>query len=173
MTKITFITFVLLMALSSCGSDKKEVTKEDSFKQYEYVSSSSEVYSFPSECYYNEEYGEYEDIDMSAQLTYYTSDGNYVYVTRDEYGNISGHDMNGNYISGYSDQYGNTTIHDMNGNYVYSYSDGYGNTTTHDMNGNYTYSYTDDYGNTTGHDMNGNYYSAYTDDLGYTTVTTY
>lgn len=121
----------------------------------------------------NDEFRECEDLDMSAQVTYYTSDGNYIYVSRDEYGNISGYDINGNYISGYSDQFGNTTIHDINGNYVYSYTDGYGNTTSHDMNGNYSYSYTDDYGNTSGHDMNGNYYSAYTDDFGYTTITSY
>lgn len=174
MTKNTFITFVLLMALSSCGSDKKEVsTVVDCPSSVEGLSSYSEIRPLPTEFYYDEDYDECDDIDLSVQATYYTSEGNCIYITRDEYGNISGHDLNGNYISGYSDQYGNTTIHDMNGNYVYSYSDGYGNTTTHDMNGNYTYSYTDDFGNTTGHDMNGNYYSAYTDDFGYTTVTTY
>lgn len=174
MTKITYIASALLLAMSSCSSDKKEAsTANDSFKTFEEISSYSEVRSLPKECYYDEEYEECEDINMSGQITYYTSDGNCIYVTRDEYGNISGHDMNGNYISGYSDQYGNTTIHDMNGNYVYSYTDGYGNTTSHDMNGNYGYSYTDDYGNTTGHDMNGNYYSAYTDDFGYTTITSY
>lgn len=174
MTKITFITFALLMALSSCSSDNTELsTVDDCFQTFDGISSYSETRSLTEGYYYDEDYDECEDIDMSAQVTYYTSDGNYIYISRDEYGNISGHDIDGNYIGGYSDQFGNTTIHDMNGNYVYSYSDGYGNTTTHDMNGNYTYSYTDDYGNTTGHDMNGNYYSAYTDDFGYTTVTTY
>lgn len=140
--------------MTSCGSDKTEESTEYNYKNtFEDISLYSAISPTSIECYDDVEYDEYEDVDLSAQVTYYTSEGNYIYVTRDEYGNISGHDMNGNY--------------------VYSYSDGYGNTTTHDMNGNYTYSYTDDYGNTTGHDMNGNYYSAYTDDFGYTTVTTY
>lgn len=174
MTKFSFIAIGLMMVMTSCGSDKTEESAEYNYKNtFEDISLYSAISPTSIECYDDEEYDECEDIDMSAQVTYYTSDGNYIYVSRDEYGNISGHDINGNYISGYSDQFGNTTIHDMNGNYVYSYSGGYGNTTTHDMNGNYTYSYTDDYGNTSGHDMNGNYYSAYTDDFGYTTITSY
>lgn len=146
------------------------LTSSDSYKDdYNPV-----YYSIPYEYEeYEIESENNEDPDMSADYIYYQSDGGIVYITRDAYGNISGHDLNGNYISGYSDQYGNTTIHDMNGNYVYSTTDDYGNTTTHDLNGNYAYSYTDDYGYTTGHNLNGNYYSAYTDDFGYTTVTTY
>ncbi len=174
MTKITFITIALLMTFSSCSSGDKEASVSDDRNcSSEEILSYSEIYPLTTECDYYEDYEEYEDIDLSAQATYYTSEGNCIYVTRDEYGNISGHDLNGNFISGYSDQYGNTTIHDMNGNYVYSYTDGYGNTTSHDMDGNYSYSYTDGYGNTTGHDINGNYYSAYTDDFGYTTITSY
>ena len=173
-TKITFITFGLLIALTSCCSDNNEIsTVDDRLSSVEGISSYYEIRPMPSEYSYDEEYDECEDIDLSVRATYYISEGNCIYVTCDEYGNIYGHDQNGNYISGYSDQYGNTTIHDINGNYVYSYSDGYGNTATYDMNGNYAYSYTDSYGNTTGHDLNGNYYSAYTDDFGYTTVTTY
>lgn len=165
----------ILMGITSC------TTKDNSnCESSEHVS--DDLYPYFAPAYYasyGEDYSdgcceyEEEELDMSADITYYCSDGSIVYITRDEYGNISGHDLNGNYISGYSDSYGNTTTHDMNGNYVYSYSDGYGNTTSHDMNGNYIYSYTDDDGNTTGHDMNGNYYSAYTDDFGYTTITTY
>ena len=174
MTKFPFIAIGLMMVMTSCGSDK---TEESVGYNYENSFEDTPLHSAISSTFIEycdeEEYDECDDIDMPAQVTYYTSDGNYVYVTRDEYGNISGHDINGNYISGYSDQYGNTTIHDMNGNYIYSYTDSYGNTTTHDLNGNYTYSYTDDFGNTTGQDMNGNYYSAYTDNFGYTTVTTY
>ena len=172
MTKFSFIAIGLMMVMTSCVPDKTE-----EFVGYNYKNTFEDtpLHSVvpPTSIEYDEEYDECEDIDLSAQVTYYTSDGNYIYVSRDEYGNISGYDINGNYISGYSDQFGNTTIHDINGNYVYSYTDGYGNTTSHDMNGNYSYSYTDDYGNTSGHDMNGNYYSAYTDDFGYTTITSY
>lgn len=165
----------ILIAVTSCSNiengEKSAYTSDELSQLCDYE---SELYY----SYYDDgEENEYEDNDdeynLAADITYYQSDGGIVYVTRDEFGNISGHDMNGNYISGYSDHYGNTTVHDMNGSYVYSYSDGYGNTTSHDMNGNYVYSYTDNYGNTTGHDLNGNHYSAYTDDFGYTTITTY
>ncbi|MDE6479602.1 MAG: hypothetical protein K2L45_04970 [Muribaculaceae bacterium] len=165
---------ILLISTSCSNSDniEKSAYTFDEFSQgCDYESGHYNSY-YDCECEEDSE----EDInryDMSANITYYQSEGGIVYISRDEYGNISGHDLNGNYISGYSDQCGNTIINDMNGNYVYSYSDDYGNTATYDMNGNYAYSYTDSYGNTTGHDMNGNYYSAYTDDYGYTTVTTY
>lgn len=163
---------VILFGTSSCTSNKNDY--ESAYNEIVEIDSNGiPTYYASYEDNGDDEFENDEEWDMSADITYYRSDGSMVYVTRDEYGNISGHDMNGNYISGYSDQYGNTTIHDMNGNYVYSYSDGYGNTTSHDMNGNYMYSYTDDYGYTTGHDLNGNYYSAYTDDFGYTTITTY
>ena len=175
--KLSLMTILVIgvIAISCNGNEDNSAQPLDlTYSDSNNDDYTSEYYSTPSE------YEEYEveseknkDPDMSADYIFYQSDGGIVYVTRDAYGNISGHDLNGNYISGYSDQYGNTTIHDMNGNYVYSSTDDYGNTTTHDMNGNYAYSYTDDYGNTTGHDLNGNYYSAYTDDFGYTTVTTY
>ena len=108
-----------MMVMTSCGSDKTEESTEYNYKNtFEDISLYSAISPTSIECYDDVEYDEYEDVDLSAQVTYYTSEGNYIYVTRDEYGNISGHDMNGNYISGHSDQYGNTTIHDMNGNYV-------------------------------------------------------
>lgn len=154
MTKFPFIAIGLMMVMTSCGSDKTEESVGYNYENsFEDTPLHSAISPTSIKYYDDEEYDECEHIDMSVQATYYTSEGNCIYITRDEYGNISGHDLNGNYISGYSDQYGNTTIHDMNGNYVYSYTEGYGNTTSHDMNGNY--------------------YSAYTDDFGYTTITSY
>lgn len=172
-THITVLTLATLIV--SCSSNSESNIEEASTALVE----SEEIAA--ADCfdsYYQvDEVTDYdldeEDVDLSAEMTYHTTDGNIIYVSRDAYGNISAHDLNGNYISGYSDQYGNTTLHDLNGNYVYSYTDDYGNTTSHDLNGNYSYSYTDDYGYTTGHDLNGNYYSAYTDDYGYTTITSY
>ena len=104
MKKITFITIVLLMALTSCSSDNNEVsTIVDCYSSVEGLSSYSEILPLPTEYYYDADYDECDDIDLSVQATYYTSEGNCIYITRDEYGNISGHDLNGNFISGYSD----------------------------------------------------------------------
>ncbi len=171
-THFTVLTLAVLIV--SCSGNSEANSEETSTALVE-----SEETAF-ADCFDSYEVDEVaycdvddEEVDMSVEITYYTADGNIIYVSRDAYGNISAHDLNGNYISGYSDQYGNTTLHDLNGNYVYSYTDDYGNTTSHDLNGNYSYSYTDDYGYTTGHDLNGNYYSAYTDDYGYTTITSY
>lgn len=150
---------ILLIAIlasgfaTSCGSNSKTDTAEC---EEEYAYEEADVYENIDDCpqyIYTSNIYEEEEIDMTANITYYTSDGNVININRDSYGNISGHDINGNYISGYSDQYGNTSIHDINGNY--------------------TYSHTDEYGYTTGHDLNGNYYSAYTDDFGNTTVNIY
>lgn len=164
----------LSMLIASCSDNSETSTSVESTA---FVESEDIAVAGYFESYEDDEIEDYdfedEEIDMSAEMTYHTSNGNIIYVSRDAYGNISAHDLNGNYINGYSDQYGNTTLHDLNGNYVYSYTDDYGNTTSHDLNGNYSYSYTDDYGYTTGHDLNGNYYSAYTDDYGYTTITSY
>ena len=155
--KLSLMTILVIGVIATSCNDNEgnctqasDLTSSDSYKNdynsdYYSTSYAYEEYEIESE--------NNEDPDMSADCIYYQSDGGIVYITRDAYGNISGHDLNGNYTSGYSDQYGNTT--------------------THDLNGNYAYSYTDDYGNTTGHDLNGNYYSAYTDDLGNITVTTY
>lgn len=168
------VVAILLVSTSCSNSDNIEKSTYTSTEFSQVCDYESGLYNSYYDCECEDDYEEDVDgYDMSAAITYYQSDGGIVYISRDEYGNISGHDLNGNYISGYSDQYGYTTIHDMNGNYVYSYSDDYGNTTSYDLNGNYVYSYTDSYGNTTGHDLNGNYYSAYTDDFGYTTVTAY
>ncbi|WP_305156511.1 hypothetical protein [uncultured Muribaculum sp.] len=60
--------------------------------------------------YDEEEHDGYEDIDLTASVNYYTSNGNLIYISRDSYGNISGHDMNGNFYSAYTDDYGNTTV---------------------------------------------------------------
>lgn len=179
---IRILELTLSVIITSCSSNQStnELSENGSVLDSQEVAM-NEYYACYADIDEEEEDDDYvecafagvEDVDMSADLTYYTSEGNIIYVIRDSYGNISGHDLNGNYISGYSDQYGYTSIHDLDGNYVYSYTDDYGYTTTHDLNGNYSYSYTDDYGYTTGHDVNGNYYSAYTDDFGYTTINNY
>lgn len=153
--KNLIFTILIVIVLTSCGNQEKG---NDSAYASECDSSHSYEpnYGYASDGmtnYYCEEAEEDEDIDLTANVTYYTSDGNIIYINRDSYGNISGHDINGNFIGGYSDEYGNTTMHDYNGNY--------------------TYSHTDEYGYTTGHDMNGNFYSAYTDDFGNTTVNVY
>lgn len=151
------IIFTILSAivLASCDNHKAvdERSNYDEFtSSYSYNSEQPDVEDV-AYYYAEEEDEEDKDIDLTASVTYYTSDGNLIYINRDSYGNISGHDLNGNFYGGYSNEYGNTTMHDFNGNY--------------------TYSHTDEYGYTTGHDMNGNLYSAYTDDFGNTTVNVY
>lgn len=150
------IIFTILSAivLVSCDNhkavDERYNDNDFTFSDY-YISELPEEDEISYSACYEEE--EDENIDLTADVTYYTSDGNLIYFSRDCYGNISGHDLNGNFYGGYSDEYGNTTMHDYNGNY--------------------TYSHTDEYGYTTGHDLNGNFYSAYTDDFGNTTVNVY
>lgn len=157
--KNIILTILSVIVLVSCGNQKavnEQDTDENFNSSYSYISEGSDEEEVAYYYYYDDEEDvEYdvEEIDLTANVTYYTSDGNFIYISRDSYGNISGHDMNGNFYGGYSDEYGNTTMHDYNGNY--------------------TYSHTDEFGYTTGHDMNGNYYSAYTDDLGNTTITSY
>lgn len=152
--KNIILTILSVIVLASCSNQKtvdERDTNEDFTASYSYLPDPVDEEEVAYSYYYGEENG--DDIDLIANVTYYTSDGNLIYISRDSYGNISGHDMNGNFYGGYSDEYGNTTMHDYNGNY--------------------TYSHTDEYGYTTGHDMNGNYYSAYTDDFGNTTITSY
>jgi hypothetical protein len=152
--KSLLITLLSVIVLTSCGNQEKD---NESCVASERNESDSYVlnYSYDSEdfCsyYYDDEevFDCEEETDLTANVAYYTSDGNIIYINRDSCGNISGHDMNGNFYGGYSDYYGNTTMHDYSGNYTYSHTDEYGYTTVHDMNGNYYSAYTDDFGNTT------------------------
>lgn len=160
MKKTIFSTLLVscILCLTSCSSNDNSVQNRVGDTQSDYeLSYAPEEYDYAPAYYVVESDDESEcddeSVDLTADVTYYTTDGNIINISRDSYGNISGHDTNGNFYGGYSDEYGYTTMHDSNGNY--------------------TYSYTDDYGYTSGHDLNGNYYSGYTDDFGNTTITIY
>lgn len=109
--KTIIFTILSAIVLVSCDNHKAADERrnyEDFTPSYSRMSDLQEddevAYSYD----YDEE--EEDEIDLTANVTYYTSDGNFIYISRDSYGNISGHDMNGNYYSAYTDDFGNTTI---------------------------------------------------------------
>ena len=120
---------------------------------------------------YNEHYSVREN--RSGEYIIHDWNGNYIYVSVDDYGNLTAHDMNGNFYHSYTDDWGNTSGFDSNGNFYHSYTDDCGNTSGFDSNGNIFNYYTDDCGNISGFDGNGNFFNAYTDNLGNTTVNYY
>ena len=133
----TILTVSVLM-LTSCGSssDNSYNADVDTTENYDDLDEEGIYanYYFANDDDENEE----EDyIDLSSRVTYFTDDGNMIYISRDSDGHISGHDLNGNFYSGYTDEYGYTSIHDMDGHYTYSHTDEYGYTTGHDLEGNF------------------------------------
>ena len=97
--KNLILTILSVIVLVSCGN-QKEVNERDSNEDfnssYSYISEDSDEEEVAYSYYYDEVEDD-EEIDLTANITYYTSDGNFIYISRDSYGNISGHDMNGNF----------------------------------------------------------------------------